>query len=348
VEIKFFDSQGMDLDKPAERKIENTFFREDFRRVYLDEIGSIVVDQQAAESYVQAFMGAANVEAIRQASFKLVIDYSHASSALLFPNILNQLGCEVVAINSTVDELRMFRTAEQFEYELNQLAAITQTLHFDFGVRIDLGGEKIFVVDGRGRRLSRMSAFGVMAALYLRAHPGAKIAAPVTAPRLFEQLARAHGSEVIRTRVAAQGLTAAATSHQVGLAGDGDGGFIFPAFLPAFDSMLAIARLMELLASSQARLEDVADALPPFFLSSTEVSCPWDMKGKVMRVLSEQFRVPDDQQVDGIKINFDDAWVLILPDADRPLFRVLAEGRDRAHADALAAEYSNVVKSLNS
>ena len=41
VDIKFFDSRGLDIDKTAERKIESTFFREDYRRVYLDEIGLI-------------------------------------------------------------------------------------------------------------------------------------------------------------------------------------------------------------------------------------------------------------------------------------------------------------------
>ncbi|HLY67024.1 MAG TPA: sugar phosphate nucleotidyltransferase, partial [Chloroflexota bacterium] len=153
VEIKFFDDQGMDLDKAAERRIENTFFREDFRRVYLDDIGNIGVDEQSADAYVAAFLKAVDLEAIRQASFNVVIDYAHGSSSLVFPKILRQLGCEVVAINSSIDELRMFRTAEQFEQEMQQLAAITKTLDFDFGVRIDLGGEKIFLVDNTGRLL---------------------------------------------------------------------------------------------------------------------------------------------------------------------------------------------------
>ena len=77
----------------------------------------------------------------------------------MFPKILRQLGCETVAINSSIDELRMFRTAEQFDQEMQQLGAITKTLNFDFGVRIDLGGEKIFLVDNTGRLLDRMTAF---------------------------------------------------------------------------------------------------------------------------------------------------------------------------------------------
>jgi len=347
IEIKFFDAQGMDLDKAAERKIENTFFREDFRRVYLDDIGSIVVDDQADRAYSTAFIKALDLEAIRSADFKVVIDYAHGSSALVFPRILNQLGCEVVAINSSVDELRMFRTAEQFDQEMQQLGAITSALSYDFGVRIDLGGEKIFLVDNRGRLLDRMTAFAALASLYLRQHPGQSLVAPVSVPLAFERLAGEAGSKVLYARSAAHSLMATASRKGVGLAGDGDGGFVIPSFLPAFDAMMAIAKLIELLAQAGVTLSEVVDGLPSYYLSSADVSCPWEYKGKVMRMLSEQYRgAGGNGQVDGIKIGLDGGWVLILPDADRPMFHITAEAPDNEGARKLVAEYGDLVQSL--
>lgn len=346
VEIKFFDPQGMDLDKNAERRIENTFFREDFRRVYLDDIGNIVVDENVADSYVHDFLQAVDVDLIRRASFNLVIDYAHGSSTLVLPKILRQLGCEVVAINSSIDELRMFRTAEQFDQEMAQLAAITKTLNFDFGVRIDLGGEKMFLVDSTGRMLDRMTALAAMASLFFRRRRGSTLAAPIGVPMLFERMAEAHGGRVVHTRAATQALMLAAARQNVGMAGDGDGGFIFPSFLPAFDAMLAIAKLMELLAESNVKLSQVVDELPAYHIVTTHVSCPWDYKGKVMRILSEQYRTAEDTQVDGIKIGLDGAWVLIQPDADRPMFHVTAEGGSDDQAQQLAGEYGEVVRGL--
>ncbi|HLY67607.1 MAG TPA: nucleotidyl transferase, partial [Chloroflexota bacterium] len=171
-------------------------------------------------------------------------------------------------------------------------------------------------------------------------------AAPIGVPSLFERLVEASGSRLIYTRAATQALMAEASRQNAGLAGDGDGGFVFPSFLPAFDSMLAIAKLMELLAECDTKLSGAVDGLPPYHLVTTHVSCPWDFKGKVMRVLSEQYRTGEDTQVDGIRIGLDDAWVLILPDADRPMFHVTAEGDSHAKAEQLAGEYSDVVKSL--
>jgi mannose-1-phosphate guanylyltransferase / phosphomannomutase len=213
-------------------------------------------------------------------------------------------------------------------------------------VRIDLGGEKMFVVDNTGRLLDRMTAFAAFAALFVRQHAGAIIAGPVAVPMLFERLAREHGGRMVYSRAAAHALMQTAARENVGLAGDGDGGFIFPSFLPAFDAMLAIANLMELLAECDTDLAAVVDGLPAYHVITAHVSCPWDFKGKVMRVLSEQYRTPEDNQVDGIKIGREDGWVLILPDADRPMFHVTAEAADIQQAEKLAGEYCDVVKSL--
>ncbi|TFH40727.1 MAG: nucleotidyl transferase, partial [Lysobacterales bacterium] len=58
VDIKFFDGRGQDLSKNAERNIESVFFREDFRRVYLNEIGTIGYANNVIENYSEAFLAA--------------------------------------------------------------------------------------------------------------------------------------------------------------------------------------------------------------------------------------------------------------------------------------------------
>src|SRR5215813_15255192 len=77
-------------------------------------------------------------------------------------------------------------------------------------IRVDAGGEKIFVIDDQGRVVPGWSLFGAIAELMLRQRRGGKLAVPVTAPNLAEHLAHRHGAEVVRTRATAQALTAAA------------------------------------------------------------------------------------------------------------------------------------------
>jgi mannose-1-phosphate guanylyltransferase/phosphomannomutase len=130
------------------------------------------------------------------------------------------------------------------------------------------------------------------------------------------------------------------------LVGDGAGGFVFPEFHPAFDGMYSMVKLLEALARFDTKLSEVVNQLPPYHLIRTQVNCPWEYKGKVMRILSEQYRERREEPIDGVKIDLGEEWVLVLPDADRPLFHVLAESQSRDSAQALADKYARVVSGL--
>src|SRR5260370_33503387 len=73
VDIKFFDQYGLDINKTTERKIENLFFREDFRRVYLNDLGAIEVleDSDVVSPYLDGFMKAVDTPLVRRRKFRL-------------------------------------------------------------------------------------------------------------------------------------------------------------------------------------------------------------------------------------------------------------------------------------
>jgi mannose-1-phosphate guanylyltransferase/phosphomannomutase len=348
VDIKFFDQNGLDINKTTERKIENLYFREDFRRVYLDEVGAIDVlrDSDVTANYLAGFSKAVDYDLVRKRRFQLVVDYSHGSASQLLPSIFNKLGCEVIVLNASVDETRFSRSLDELDKDMQRLATITTGVNSDLGVRIDQGGESISLVDDRGRILDGMKMLAVMTTLMLRKYENATVAAPVTAPTALQQIAQRYGGSIQHTKVLRHAMMTAAGRDGVVLVGDGQGGFVFPVLQPAFDGMLAIAKLLELLATFKLRLSEVVDDLPAYYLSSTRVSCPWEHKGKVMRILSEQYRERRAKPIDGIKIDLGKEWVLVLPDADRPLFHVVAESVSNDQAQALAEKYARVVSGL--
>src|SRR5579859_1767595 len=56
-DIKFFDQQALDMGRAQERKVENVYFREDFRRVTFDDVGQIYDLPRVGEAYSEAFLG---------------------------------------------------------------------------------------------------------------------------------------------------------------------------------------------------------------------------------------------------------------------------------------------------
>ncbi len=348
IDIKFFDQQGLDINKTTERKIESLFFREDFRRVYLDEIGAIDVleNSDVLGRYLEGFSRVVDYDIVRKRKFQLVVDYSHGSTTQLLPDIFERLGCEVIVLNTSPDDELSSRSQDALDKDKQRLATISSALHTDMGIRIDPSGESISVVDDRGRILDGVKMLAVMTSLFLRQYRGGTVAAPVTAPRALQHIAKRHDGHILHTKVLPHAMMTAAAREGVVLVGDGRGGFVFPSLQPAFDGMLAIAKLLELLATFQTRLSEVVDDLPTYYMSATRVACPWEYKGKVMRVLSEQYHERRAKPIDGIKIDLGNEWVLVLPDADSPLFHVVAESVSNEQAQALAEKYARVVSGL--
>ncbi len=349
VDIKFFDADGLDIDTATERKIEGIFFREDYRRVYLDEIGRINEVEHISNTYTDAFFRALRTDALAAIArnFHLVVDYANTNASTILPPILRWLGIDTVELNANLDAQLLFQTPQQFEEGMERLARIVPVLDASFGVRLDASGEKVFLVDDTGRRLPGVQALAAVTALVMAVNGGGTVAVPVTAPRAFEEIAARYGGHIVRTRTTLGALMrTAAANRDMLLLGDGTGNLIFPAYYPISDGLFATVKLIELLALRNARLSEIIRDLPRYSMSQARVPCRWEFKGKVMRILNQQYQDRKLDQVDGVKIDLGDEWVLILPDPDGPFFHVIAEGSSDEQARVLAEKYAGLVTGL--
>ncbi len=344
VDLKFFDEHGLDLSSNRERSVERLFFREDFRRAGVDAVGRLSFPEYDVEYYQDGVRRFVEFSALHARRLKVVIDYSYGSSVTVFPAILGNLGCEVIALNAYIDEARLTKTEEEFRRALHQLSEIVRTLGADLGVLMDAGAEKIFLVDDKGDLVPDDLALCLVTLLVLRTNPKGAIGVPITASGVLDGLAEAHGVPLLRTRLAPRALMEAAARDDVVFVGDGMGGYIFSQFQPAFDGMLATVKLLEMLAHQGVRLHELVRQIPPRVTLREEVSCPWERKGAVMRQLLEATRDDRVDLTDGVKVLLKDDWVVMYPDQDRAVFHVVAEAASRPQAAALAAKYRDVVR----
>jgi len=262
--------------------------------------------------------------------------------------LLDHLNVDVVPLNARIDPNKISLTQEEFRAGLRQLSRITGALTgISLGVRLDVGGERIFVVDDVGTNIPGPVMSAAMAALTLQTHPNSRIAVTTDQSHVFERLAERYGGSLLRCPVDLQALMQAAARGSVTMASDSAGNFIFPVMHPMNDGLLAVGQLLELLAKQQTRLSDVITALPPFFLSSGQITGYWDTKGRVMRCLMQQFGKLQHETVDGIKVILNhDEWVLIRPDEETAAYHLIAEARSISDAQQLIADYGGLVQSL--
>jgi mannose-1-phosphate guanylyltransferase / phosphomannomutase len=337
--IEFFDAQGINLSKSKEKKIEGAFFKEDFRRAPIEEIGSISYPHQVLESYAAAFEKLLQLPAQRH--FKLVIDYIYAVSGAVLPHILNKVGCDVVVLNATLREFPPSNTER--EELLAQLGPVVEALKANLGVQVSANGEQLILVDETGNAIQGERLTALMVEISLRCNPRGVIVVPIHVSGAVEMIARRHDAHVIRTKANPTALMEACCQTEgVVMGGSAETGFIFPQLHPGFDAMFSIAKLIEMLTIQEQTIGQLRAELPRVFHRTVTVRCPWNRKGALMRHLVETHPTEQLELIDGVKIkdenNFDN-WILILPDAGEPLVHLVANGNDRDWVDEILRDY---------
>ncbi len=343
VEIRFFDATGADIDEGTQRKIERLLGREDFRRAFAGDIGDIVYPPRVIEYYTAALERAINAPRVQEAKFKVVLDYSFGSTSVVLPSVLAKIGAEVLSINPFAST----QGAAAFDDTWSRVARIedlVRTSGSALGVVFDPDGETLVIVDDEGRALNHDQALLTLVSLIGEAHPGAHIALPVAASREAERIARAAGCDVIWTKLSAAHLMEVANRGGIDFAASQEGGYIWPDFLPAYDAVATLAKLLDLLATTGRRLSSVSRELPRVHMAHELVATAWERKGAVMRTIVEQAKDREVILVDGIKVLHPDGWALVLPDPEEPLTHVWAEAGSDHGARQLAQEYARRIR----
>ncbi|HJV05394.1 MAG TPA: sugar phosphate nucleotidyltransferase [Actinomycetota bacterium] len=346
VEITFFDERGIDIDAGTQRKVERAFYRDDLRRAFHHEIGELLFPPRGREYYLGGLLDAVDGDLLRTTRPKLVIDYSFGAASLTGPVVCGRLGVDVLAVAGELDEERAVLSEGDIEEHLRQVSGLVTASGADLGAIIDSTGERLRVVDGRGRLIGLREALMAFVDLVARTGDTPGVAVPVTTSRVIEDQVGARGGRVVWTRISPAALGAASEQDGVVFAGAEGGGYIFPEFLPAYDAMMSLMKLAELLARAETRLEDVVDGLPPMHVERVDVATPWESKGTVMRRLVERLNGERTVTIDGVKAFRGRDWALVVPHPQEPLVRVWAEADEPEGARELAREFAAMVEQL--
>jgi mannose-1-phosphate guanylyltransferase/phosphomannomutase len=342
--IRFFDANGLDLTEDAQRKIERVFNREDFRRVFPGEIGEIGFAPRALEHYATALEETVDVERIAAAGFKVVIDYAFGSASFAMPNVLAKLGLDVLAVNPFVSTAGVL--ADDLEGHAAYVGDLVRTSGSHLGGVIDPDGETLYLIDDEGHVLSHTEALLALLRLVPGRLYGNRVALPVSTTTAAERIVQEQGVDVLWTKLSKPALMDAATEPGVGFAGNTEGNYILPGFMPGFDASATFVKVLDLLAFHGRRLSEVVETLPRVHVVHETVVTPWDQKGAVMRSIMEQSKGREVVMVDGVKVIHEGGWALALPDPEDPVTHVWAEGATDTDARRLAQEYVRRIRQM--
>jgi mannose-1-phosphate guanylyltransferase/phosphomannomutase len=214
---------------------------------------------------------------------------------------------------------------------------------------LDAGAERIFIIDENGNIIDSDRLLSLMLKFFALTNKDlTKLAVPISASQEVSLIAKEFNLEVVKTRDSHLALMDAATDKQIRFVGGTKGGFIFNEFLFASDGMYSIAKLLECMAKTKKRVGELDKETTRLHFVKKNVSCPWHMKGRIMRKLTEQSERIPRELIEGIKLYPSDLGpntsLLLNPDRARPVFHVNAESGDLSVARQLVNEYENLIQ----
>ncbi len=341
--LKAIDARGMEMRREDEEAIESILSEGRYRIAEWSDVGSIRPDESAPQRYLEGIRVKVDVESIRKRGPTVVVDPGNGAGCITTPYLVRTMGCRVISLNAQADGAFPGRMPEPTREHLDHLLRVVSETHADVGVAHDGDADRAVFVDDRGTFVDGDKSLALLARAAIRAR-GGTVVTPVSTSSLIEDVVTEAGGAVVRTRVGSP--IVARTMFETGatFGGEENGGVIFPEHQFCRDGAMALAKMLELLAKEGKPLSELLAALPQYHIKKANVPVPVEERDSVLRALVGLAKGRPVDTTDGVKIREADGSVLVRPSGTEPIFRVYAEARTPARADALAAEGVELVQ----
>ena len=220
----------------------------------------------------------------------------------------------------------------------------------DLGIALDGDGDRIGVVDGRGRVLWGDQILVLLAAEVLKDEPQATIIADVKTSQVFFDEIRRLGGSPLMWKTGHSLIKAKMQELKAPLAGEMSGHIFFRHRYYGFDDALyAAVRLLAAVAAAKKSLAELRDALPQM-TNTPEIrfDCAEDRKFKVVAEVRARLRaVPglDVNDVDGVRVTTNDGWWLLRASNTQAVLVARCESRTEAGLARLKAALAHELAS---
>ncbi|MEA4957009.1 Phosphoglucosamine mutase [bioreactor metagenome] len=344
--IKFVDKYGIGLGDADELAIEKMYFDGEPVRASWESIGNLFKNDKIIEEYIEEVLKRVDVEKIKKAKLKVVLDCGSGAGCFTAPIILRKLGCELITLNSQADGFFPGRDPEPIEANLKDLISAVKNLGADLGIAHDGDADRTICIDEKGNFVLGDKSFSLVEKRMLKEkneeglHKKANniIVTTVATSTAIYDIADENNGEVIATAVGDL-LVARKLMEENGLfGGEENGGLIFPDFVYGRDAALSAAKILEIIATENKKLSELVEELPVYYSEKMKCQCDDDKKQKIMNNIAEEVSKLgyDLDTTDGVKIFKKDGWVIIRPSGTEPIFRCFSESNSQKNATEMA------------
>lgn len=343
--LKFMGREGMLLDREEGERLISIFENPDsYRYARWDEIKPIERDEKAIERHIEKVLSLADVEAVRRHKFKVAVDCCNGAGALIIPELLRRLGCEVVPLNC--EPTGFFpHDPEPVAMNISELCRAVAESGADVGFAFDADVDRLTIVADGGEPLGEEMTITLAVDHFLSLRKKGPVVVNVSTTMAVDEVAKRHGCEVVKSLVGEVNVCEAMRERGAVIGGEGNGGVIVPDLHYGRDAVMGATLILEHMAEAGKPISGLVESIPRYCMVKEKVGLLEGVtKEELISQVRKLFSGLETDLTDGVKVFFEGGWLHIRPSGTEPVVRIIAEAEGKKRARELVEEGKKAIE----
>lgn len=338
--LKLWNPSGLGYSPDQEEEIERIFNEKDFAQTEWDKIGKVTHVNDINDTHI--------LEVRNQIKFNgnhlnVIVDPGNGAGCEIVPKLLTNYGINIVTINANMDGRFPGRNSEPSKENLEQISNFLKTSHQkDIGIALDGDADRVIFLDENGKIVDPIRLLALLSKNYILDHQDSltkdklKVATPINSSSLIEDVLQPLGCEIIRTEVGDIKVAIALEDNGGFLGGETSGTYIWPGFHYGPDTIITIAKVLQMIANTGKTLNELLIDIPNYpyyrdqFKLKKDIPFNSDINEKIIDTMKDTFnslgkKIKKINQLDGCRFDFEDGWILIRRSGTSPYLRISGE-----------------------
>ncbi len=346
--VKLIGSDGIELSVDSLERIEEHVLTEEFDDATWETVGATTAVETTTREYIESLLDAVDRKKIVAADLTVALDPGHGAGTFASPEFYRRLGCRVLTVNAQPDGHFPGRLPEPVPENLTDLAQLVAATDADLGIAHDGDADRSVFVDEEGRHIDGDVSLAALADKALTA--GDSMVAAVNSSQRLVDICNERGADLELTPIGATHIITRikelwADGASVPIAGEGNGGVFFPHHRLVRDGPYIGAKFLELVADRPA--SELAAPYQDYHNQRINLSYSSEAERKVLLDAAADYAETSDTDVstiDGYRLDYGDAWVLVRPSGTEPKIRIYSEATTESRASELAENVENALE----
>ncbi len=346
--LKLLDAKGEFLSADDGQEILEIAESEDYSFAPVDRLGAEQFDNSFLDKHIEAILGLSlvDVEAIRQADFKIAVDAVNSVGGVAVPKLLAALGVKKVVQVNCRPTGKFAHNPEPLPEHLGELRSAVIESSASLGIAVDPDVDRLAMVCEEGSFFGEEYTLVAVADYVLRHEKGPTVS-NLSSSRALADVAARYSREHFASAVGEVNVVQKMKDVEAAIGGEGNGGVIYPKLHYGRDALVGIALFLSHLAKSKQKASEMRAGFPNYHISKNKIQLSPDLEvNTILSAMSLKYKDRPQHTIDGVRIEFEREreWVHLRMSNTEPIIRIYCESPSHDKADELA---KTIMKEIN-